>query len=102
MLTGTQCEYYQAGDEHYVGQRVGCGHDLSECRPGPLLNDRPEDEVPAEGERSDHDHQAIERDAGAGRDWYRASWKQQNTKEEERVLDQIGDVGDGGKRRYLL
>jgi hypothetical protein len=79
MLPGTHCENEQAGDQHYVGQWVGCGYGLREYRPAPLLNDRSENEVPAEGDGSRHDHQAIERKAGAGRDGHRASWKQQDT-----------------------
>jgi hypothetical protein len=65
MLTRTQCENEQAGDQHYVGQWVGCGYGLREYRPAPLLDNRSENEVPAEGERSGHDHQAIECNAGA-------------------------------------
>jgi hypothetical protein len=43
-----------------------------------LLHDRPENEVPAESYGSRHDHQAIERDAGAGCDWNGAGRKQQD------------------------
>src|ERR687896_2441861 len=66
MLTRTQCEYYQAGDQYYVGQWIGCGHGLREYRLCSLLDDRPENEVPAEGDGTRHDHQAIECDARAG------------------------------------
>src|SRR3712207_5841325 len=78
LLLRSRCEYYQAGDQHYVGQRVGRGHGLRKRRLGPLLHDRPEDEVPAEGDGRGHGHQAIERKARAGRDEHRTGRQQKD------------------------
>src|SRR5829696_873183 len=84
-LTGTQSEYRQAGDQHDVGQRIGYGHDLRECRLSPLLDDWPENEVPAEGDGRGPDHQTIEGEARAGGDGHRASRQQQDAQQEERI-----------------
>ena len=71
VLAGSRGEDYQAGDHDDVHQRVGCGNGLRKRRLGSLLHDRPEKEIPAEGDCSRHDHQSIERDARARCDWNR-------------------------------
>ena len=63
VVMGVKHKQQQTEDQYQRYEGIGCADDLAQHRVSPLQDGRTENEIPAKGGGSHHDHQAVQQDA---------------------------------------